>query len=262
MSPRSLFISHGSPLLALGGHATTAAWRDLAAGLPRPRAVVVASAHWLAPELRIGAAAAPETIHDFYGFPAPLYEIRYPAPGAPELAQRLAEGLQAAGFAASVDAGRGLDHGVWVPLQQLWPDASVPVVPIALQPRRGPRHHLQLGLALAGLLDDEVLLIGSGSLTHNLHEAVIGEDDPARIPPYVPAFAEWFATRLAAHDIDALCDYRAQAPEAVRAHPTDEHLLPIFVALGAAGAAPRAERCYHALADGSLAMDVYAFTPG
>lgn len=261
MTMPSLFISHGSPMLALGGHPTTAAWAQLGKTLPRPRAIVVASAHWLTAAPTVSAASAPATIHDFHGFPAPLYALRYPARGDAERAAGLARRLAEAGLPPLIDSERGLDHGVWVPLLQLFPDADVPVVSLAIQPRLGPDHHLRLGRALRPLLAEDVVVIGSGSLTHNLHDAVLGDDDPAHIPAYVGAFAGWFAQQLASGDDAALVDYRRLAPEAARAHPTEEHLLPLYVALGAAGPRPRSERLYSAFSDGSLAMDVYAFTP-
>ncbi len=254
----SLYISHGSPMTALQPGLTGARLAQLAAVLPRPKAIVVASAHWLAPRPLVGTAAALPTIHDFRGFPAPLYELDYPASGAPALASRVIDLLDRADMAPAEDPARGLDHGAWVPLRLLYPAADIPVVPISIQPRQGPAHHYALGQALAPLADDGVLVIGSGSITHNLHDLAAGYSDE-RHAPYVKPFIDWIEQRLLEGDIDALLDYRRQAPFAERAHPTDEHLLPLFVALGAAGAGARAERIDAGIDMGLLAMDIYRF---
>lgn len=254
----SLYISHGSPMTALHPGQTGARLGELAACLPKPRAVVVASAHWLAEQPRIGSAAMPETLHDFGGFPEALYQMRYPAQGAPALAGHVSHLLEQADLKPTLHPQRGLDHGIWVPLQLLYPDASIPVVPISIQPEAGPAHQLAIGRALAPLRDDGVLLIGSGSMTHNLHDLAAGYSDK-RQAPYVRPFIDWIENRLLAADIDALLDYRRQAPFAERAHPTDEHLLPLFVALGAAGTHPRAQRIDAGIDIGLLAMDIYRF---
>lgn len=253
----AIFVSHGSPILALGGGDTGAAWRELAAGLPRPRAVLVASAHWLSSAPAVGAAPQPETIHDFGGFPEPLFRIQYPAPGEPAVARRAAELLAASGFEVH-GVERGLDHGVWVPLREFYPQADVPVVPLALQPRLGPEHHYRMGRALQALRAEDVLVLGSGSLTHNLHE--VRFEETGEVAPYVAEFQHWFAGRLAEGDIGALLDYRRRAPQAARAHPTEEHLLPLFVALGAAGEGAVADRRFGGVTHEVLAMDVYQFT--
>ncbi|TAL84252.1 MAG: dioxygenase [Rhodanobacter sp.] len=254
----SLYISHGSPMTALHPGQTGARLGELAAGLPKPRAVVIASAHWLSAQPRVGSTATPETLHDFGGFPAALYQMRYPAPGAPALAGDVSRLLEQAGLAPTLQPERGLDHGAWVPLKLLFPDADIPVVPVSIQPQAGPAHQLAVGRALGPLRDEGVLLIGSGSITHNLHDLAAGYSDENQAP-YVQPFIDWIEQRLLAADIDALLDYRRQAPFAARAHPTDEHLLPLFVALGAGGAQPRARRIDAGIDLGLLAMDIYRF---
>lgn len=256
MSFPTLFISHGAPDLLLGDSPTRAFLSGLGRRLGRPRAVVVFSAHWLTPSPRIGACRTPQTIHDFFGFPEALYRLQYPAPGDPALARRIVERLTAAGLQAETDAERGLDHGVWVPLMLMYPQADIPVVPVSLQPALGPAHHLRLGEALAGLSEEGVLILGSGGLTHNLRELRPEDEAP---PEWVSAFTEWVAGRLAANDRPALLDYRRLAPQAARNHPTEEHLLPLFSALGAAGPQTRARRLHAAYSYGALAMDAYAF---
>ncbi|MEW6612858.1 MAG: dioxygenase [Pseudomonadota bacterium] len=249
----AVFLSHGAPTLALQGGPAVGAWRDLAAALPRPRAILVASAHWLHPRPALGAADAPAAIHDFGGFPAALHALRYAPPGDPELAARLAARL-----GAELDPARGLDHGAWVPLRAMYPAADIPVLPLALQPQQGPRHHFELGRALAGLGEAGILLLASGSLTHNLADIVWGAGQAAA-PDYVRAFQGWMHERLLARDLDSLLDYRRQAPGAARAHPTEEHLLPLFVALGAAWERGGVQRRYAGISEGALAMDLYVF---
>jgi len=253
----SVFVSHGSPMHALHPGAAGEAWRALAQRLPRPRAILIASAHWETNIPMLTGAEKPETIHDFTNFPEPLYRLRYPAPGAPQLAQRAQSLLKDAGFTAAIDGCRGLDHGAWSPLLYMYPDADIPVVQISLQPALGPRHHLQLGRALRKLSDEDVLIIGSGHLTHNLRDWARGQGEPA---PYAREFQTWVFDRLNEHDLDTLADYRSRSPHGARAHPTDEHFLPLFLALGAASEQPRPERVYDAIDSGVLAMDAYVFS--
>lgn len=255
----SLFVSHGSPMLALDAGATGRAWAQLAAELPKPRAVIVASAHWLTREAAVSTSRHPATIHDFHGFPEPLFAIQYRPPGAPELAGEAAALLADAGFTPGVAPERGLDHGAWVPLKNMYPHADVPAFQLAIQPQAGPEHHWRLGRALASLREQGVLIIGSGSITHNLRELEWDVPEGVAINEYVPAFQHWVYEKLLAGDRAALFDYRRQAPGAQRAHPTDEHYLPLYVALGAGGDSPRAERRFTSLTHGGLAMDVYAF---
>jgi 4,5-DOPA dioxygenase extradiol len=254
----SLYISHGSPMTALHPGQVGERLAGLAQAMPRPRAIVIASAHWLARQPSVGGAARPETIHDFYGFPRELFEIRYPAPGEPALAARVAQLLDCAGLPTMLDPRQGLDHGAWVPLRLLYPAADIPVVPLSIQPTLGPRHQYDVGRALAPLREEGVLVIGSGSITHNLHDFRAGFSEEHEAP-YVRPFIGWIEQKLAEGDVEALLDYRRQAPFAERAHPTDEHLLPLYVALGAAGAKARAERIDAGIDLGFLAMDIYRF---
>lgn len=252
----SVFISHGSPMHALEPGAAGEAWKALGRRLPRPRAILVSSAHWETSLPMLTGSPKPETIHDFYNFPEPLYRLRYPAPGAPELARRAQTLLEQAGFAAAIEGCRGLDHGAWAPLLYVYPEADVPVVQISVQPALGPRHHFALGKALRPLTLDNILVVGSGHMTHNLRDWARGGGKPE---PYAREFAEWVKAKLSSRDVEALIDYRAQAPQGVRAHPTDEHFLPLFFALGAAPEDSRPERIFDAIDAGVLAMDAYVF---
>ncbi|MGE5626447.1 MAG: DODA-type extradiol aromatic ring-opening family dioxygenase, partial [Bacillota bacterium] len=194
------------------------------------------------------------TIHDFYGFPEELYAMRYPAPGSAELVEHTTKLLQAAGFPVVADPERGLDHGAWVPLMLMYPQADIPVVQLSLQTPEGAEHHWKLGEALAALRREGVLVVGSGGATHNLREffrPVPGQDES-----YVPKFTAWLEDALTRGDREALVDYRRRAPDARRAHPTEEHFFPLLVAAGAGG---KAERIHSAMTGASLAMDAYRF---
>lgn len=259
MSPLpSLYISHGSPMTAIQPRRVGERLAELARELPRPKAIVIATAHWLARQPHVGGAMRPETIHDFYGFPQALFDIQYPAKGEPALAARVTEMLDKAGLPTTLDPTQGLDHGAWVPLRLLYPEADIPVVPLSIQPQLGPAHQYAVGRALAPLRNEGVLVIGSGSITHNLHDFRSGYSEE-REAPYVRPFIEWIEQKASEGDVAALLDYRRQAPFAERAHPTDEHLLPLFVALGAAGESAHAQRIDAGIEYGLLAMDIYRF---
>jgi len=251
----ALFVSHGAPTLPLEDIPARRFLADLGAALPRPRAIVAVSAHWLTDRPAVSAATRPETIHDFYGFPEQLYELRYPAPGDTALAGRVQELVSAAGLDAEVDADRGLDHGAWVPLMLMYPEADVPVIQLSLQPHRGAGHHLRLGAALAPLRDEGVLILGSGGATHNLRE-LRGSRAEDPLADYAGRFAQWLSDAVERGDREALANYRALAPDAARNHPSEEHLLPLHVA---AGAGVRGERIHHSASYGILAMDAYRF---
>ncbi|MDR5751768.1 MULTISPECIES: class III extradiol ring-cleavage dioxygenase [unclassified Caballeronia] len=228
----AVFVSHGAPTLPIDPSMPSAEFASLADRLPRPRAILMLSAHWGTAQPVASIATRPETIHDFYGFPRALYELRYAAPGAPELGTRAAELLTASGIPAAT-TDHGLDHGAWVPLLLMFPEADVPVAQLSIQPRLDAAHHYRVGRALRALRDEGVMIVGSGQITHNLRAADFSAR-PEDADPRVTEFTDWFEARLAARDIDALLDYRRRAPHAVLMHPTDEHLLPVFSALGAA----------------------------
>jgi len=245
---------------ALEAGAAGEAWAALATRLGRPRAILVASAHWETNLPMLSGSARPETIHDFSGFPAPLYRLRYPAPGAPEVSARAQQLLKDAGYTAAIDGCRGLDHGAWSPLLHMFPEADIPVAQVSVQTPLGARHHLALGRSLAPLAAEGVLIVGSGHMTHNLRDWARNLDADGE-EPYAREFQEWTRERLESGAIAELVDYRSRAPHAARAHPTEEHFLPLFVALGAAGENARAERVYGAIESRVLAMDAYLFHP-
>ena len=255
----SLFVPHGAPTFSLNPGAAGAALKMLGQTLPRPRAIIVVSPHWDTQIATVGTADRLETIHDFYGFPDALYAMRYPATGCREAANEVAAAIEAAGLPVRKDDQRGLDHGAWVPLRLMYPDADIPVIPLSLQSQAGVEPAYRLGQALAPLIERGFLIMGTGSMTHNLRDYQLAWRNGGRTPAYVREFADWFAARVAENDLPALLDYRQQAPAAKQAHPTDEHLLPFFVALGAAGASPDATRFHAGIDDYVIAMDGYAF---
>jgi len=251
----SLYISHGSPMLALEPGTSGPALARLAAALPKPKAIVIVSAHWESSELLVGGNPQPETWHDFGGFPKALFEVQYPAPGNPQLAAEVAELLKADGLPARIDTQRPFDHGVWVPLSLMYPQADIPVVQVSLPTRGGPALQTRVGHALASLREHGVLLIGSGSITHNLRE-LDWHAGPESVEPWAKAFRDWMIEKLEANDEVALHDYRQQAPNAVRNHPSDEHLLPLYFARAAGGEFSIAHQGFTM---GALGMDIYRF---
>ncbi|WP_122440011.1 DODA-type extradiol aromatic ring-opening family dioxygenase [Pseudomonas viridiflava] len=251
----SLFISHGSPILALQPGESGPALARLAAEMPRPRAIVMVSAHWESHELLVNGNPQPETWHDFGGFAAELFAVQYPAPGLPDLTREVVELLAASDLPARIDSRRPFDHGVWVPLSLMYPQADIPVVQISLPSRQGPELQTRVGKALAGLRAEGVLIIGSGSITHNLGE-LNWNGDSARVEPWAQAFRDWMIDKLASDDESALHQYRSLAPHAVRAHPSDEHLLPLYFARGAGDEFSIAHQGFTM---GALGMDIYRF---
>jgi 4,5-DOPA dioxygenase extradiol len=250
----TLFLSHGSPMMVLEDTPARRFLVGLGATLPRPKAVVAVSAHWLTQVPVIGCAAWPEKINDIHGFPPALYQLAYDAPGAPAVAARIGDLL---GPWARRDPGAGIDHAIWSVMSLMWPDADMPVVPLSVQPDAGPRHHYDLGRRLRPLAGEGVLVIGTGAATHGLEDYYRRPAD-APIDSGVAAFVEWLRSAAEAGDVDSLLDYRTLAPEAGRVHPTEEHLLPLFVALGAA---PEGcgRRLHHSIDSGVLAMDAFGF---
>jgi len=255
-----LFVSHGSPMVALEVDDYTQALETWPATIPKPTAIVVVSAHWQAPRpVRVGTSPAPGTIHDFYGFPAALYALRYAPPGEPALAASIVEQLCQAGIPAEPDPRRGLDHGAWVPLRFLYPGADVPVVAVSLAATARPQELLALGQVLSPLRAKGVLIFGSGGVVHNLGRLDRrGEDAP--VAGWARAFDDWVRGRLESGDVDAIAGYERIAPEASLAVPTSEHFDPLLVALGAASGDGRIEDIYAGFRYGTLSMRSFALS--
>ncbi len=239
MSMPTIFVSHGAPTLILQDVPARTFLASLGRQLPRPRAIVAVSAHWDTDVPAVSLARQPE--------------LRYAAPGAPELAERVARLTGAAH-----DAHRGLDHGAWVPAMLGWPEADVPIFQLSVQPAESPAHHIALGRKLAALRAEDILVMGSGSATHNLRALVRG-GAASEPEPWAQEFDDWLAATVEKGDEAALADYRAQAPNAGDAHPTDEHFLPLHVAFGAAGEGARGRALHRSFTLGNLSMASYAF---
>lgn len=248
----AIFVSHGSPMLALDDGAAHRFLVGLGRALPAPKAILVVSAHWETDTPKVSAVARPRTIHDFGGFPRALFEMQYPAPGAPNLAARVAELVPG----TTIDLARGLDHGAWVPLKLAYPQADVPVTQLSVQSHLGPAHAYEIGQALRPLRDEGVLILGSGSFTHNLYEfrSPVQEQPPK---DWVVAFADWMAEKLEQGDVAAILDYRNQAPFGPRNHPTEEHLLPLMTVMGAAHPGEALIARHRSYTYGILAMDAW-----
>jgi len=258
----SLFISHGSPMFAVEPGPLGVQLNRIGQGLSGLQAVVVVSPHWQTPgnplpSIRVSAVDKPKTVHDFFGFPQILYELQYAARGFPDMAARIVQVLMAAGFSAAVDNEQGLDHGVWVPLMHLLPKAQIPVICVSLPLEATPEMAFEMGQALAGLREHGIAIIGSGSMTHNLSEfRGVKTLEPQ---PYVVAFTEWVRLTVIERDVARLLNYRKNAPAAARAHPTEEHFLPLFVAFGASGDNDRFDLLETEVRHGMLSMESYGW---
>ena len=263
-----IFLSHGSPMMALEPRAAGAFMQRLGPALDatfgRPRAVLALSAHSLSHRPLLLGAERHAAVYDFGGFDPALYKLRYDAPGAPALAARVRTLLTEAGIAAHLVGEGGLDHGIWTPLRYLYPGADIPVLPLAWVPSQSPSDQFALGQALAPLAREGVLVLGSGSITHNLRRVFAGGLNVKTEQPEIAesaAFRHWMQARSMARDWPALFDYRAQAPHAVDMHPSDEHLLPWYHAAGAGGREHAPLRLHDSITYGALGMDAYAFGP-
>ncbi|WP_374309166.1 class III extradiol ring-cleavage dioxygenase [Dongia sp.] len=255
-----VFVSHGSPTLAFDDVPARDFLVRLGSKLPRPQAILCISAHWEAAIPSVTGSDAPSTIHDFYGFPQALYDLRYDAPGDPALAARVVKLLEDGGHNAMINSDRGLDHGVWSPLILTYPQSGIPVVQLSLVHHRSPADHVALGRLLAPLRDEGILILGSGGAVHNLR--ALDWNNRSGITEWAGAFDQWLTDHITAGDIAALSDYRAQAPHAGVAHPSEDHILPLFVALGAAaGAAPSVQgtQLHRSFTFGSLSMSSYGW---
>lgn len=249
-----LFISHGSPMLALNPEQVGPALRRLSLNLPRPTAIIVMSAHWESEALEVNTGIRPETWHDFRGFPPELYELRYPAPGNPELAEQVLGLLANAGFSAHANSTRPRDHGVWMPLLHMYPEADIPVVEISLPITMSAEDIYRIGQTLAPLREQQVFLIGSGSITHNLRE-LSWQGNTDEVPEWASTFRNYVVNKLVHSDFDAVLDWQT-LPYIKRNHPTLEHFAPLFFAMGTGN---RFSVVHSSFSMGALGMDIYRF---
>jgi 4,5-DOPA dioxygenase extradiol len=253
----TIFISHGSPMIALENSPAQTFLTQLGNSLPRPKAILSISAHWATLHPTVSLAALPETIYDFGGFPQALYEMKYSALGAPELSLRIQKLLSAANIECEAVPNRGFDHGTWIPLRLMYPEADIPVAQLSVQPDNDANSHYAIGQVLQSLREEGVLILASGTAVHNLQAIRPGAETPA----WAVKFEQWLTDEVASGEAANLLQY-AQLPEAKMAHPTPEHFLPIFVALGAAANASgqfRGETLHRSWELGSLGMASYSF---
>lgn len=255
-----VFVSDFGPMPAVESDDYTEALHALGRGLPRPRAVVVMSGHWEARgTLAVTAAEQPAVIHDYHGFPPHFYEVDYPAAGDPALAERTVKLLSEGGFPARTDHKRGLDHGAWVPLSRVYPEADVPVVQLTVPAGAEPGVLMAVGRALAPLRDEGVLLVGAGTLVHNLRLVHFhGKHDPP--DAWAVEFERWIGERLDWGTLDEIADYRRLAPHAATAAPTTEHFDPLFFVLGAADGDPVTHH-YQAIRWGNGSLRIFTCDP-
>ncbi len=247
-----LFISHGAPTFALDGGVLGAQLTALGKQLTDVKALLIISPHWQTEILEVMTTSQPETIHDFYGFPQPLYELSYPALGMPSLALQTIQLLKNKGFEVKENPTRGLDHGAWTPLIHLLPDVNLPVFQVSLPHSFDPRDAYHLGQAISSLRSDGVLILCSGSMTHNLGDLRLGAQGDL---PYVQKFSDWVKQAIIEDRLEALFNYRQMAPDGVRAHPTEEHFLPLFIALGSRLKDDQLQMLDGGVSYGILAMD-------
>lgn len=266
MRQPALFVSHGAPTLLLDSSPAHHFLKSLGKDIVRtakPRAILIMSAHFERPNPTLSAHPRPETLYDFHGFPAPLYQQIYPAPGSADIAHKIQALLQTQDYEVDLDKRRGFDHGTWIPLSLMFPAADIPVVQLSINPVGSPEYHYLLGRNLAELRAQNILVIGSGNLTHNLREFFGGDyilDTPA--PAWVSEFADWMVGKIEAGHTDDILNLITRASHGRRNHPTLDHIHPLFFALGAGmdvGEEAVGQRLHVSISYGVLAMDVYAF---
>lgn len=255
----ALFVPHGAPTFALDSGAAGVAMRQLATRFDKPRAIIVISPHWDTEIPTVSTATELETIYDFYGFPDELYRIKYPAKGYPEGAQEVVKALQKRFDQVATDPTRGLDHGAWTPLRQMFPDADIPIIAVSIQSHAGTAHALAMGEALEELTHQGFLVIASGNITHNLGDYRMAALQGGQTPAYVQTFADWVEIQMIAKNVQQLLDYRQHSREGVRSHPAEDHLLPLYVAMGAAGKDASAKAFFRGISSYVIAMDGYTF---
>ena len=259
-----LFLSHGAPNMGLRDLPVRDFMKTLSDNYQKPDAIISISAHFETKGTAVVSDPNPGMIYDFRGFENALYEQDYPAPGHPELAKEVAELISDTGRIVSVLSQRGFDHGTWVPLSLVYPDADIPIVQVSIDPDETPEFHYRLGQALSSLPQRNIAVIGTGNITHNLPALFQKGSDPhvdANIKEWVDVFLDWYGSQLESGSVDNLLNYKEKAPFAKENHPTDEHLLPIYVALGAAGEKQKARKIHASYDFDFLAMDAWEFAP-
>ncbi len=253
----SIFVSHGAPSLMLDDCPARDFLRTLAHTLPKPEAIVVVSAHWETDIPTISNAIEPEMIYDFSGFAPALHQFTYPVKGAVPLASEIGALLSASGLPVRYET-RGIDHGVWVPLSLIYPNADIPIVQLSIQPHLGAQYHANLGRALRPLRQKNILVLATGSITHNLSRFRMHRLHDSAEKEAV-AFSDWVHDTIRQSQNEDLINFESKAPFARWNHPTPEHFYPLLVATFAAGDTHTSDRLHHSYTYGVLAMDSYAF---
>lgn len=258
----AIFLAHGSPMVIKDDCLAHDFLNGFGGLYHRPKAILLISAHWmtglagLTNQIEITSGTHHDTIHDFGGFDPALYQLQYPAKGDPDLAVQIQETLRAAGIDSQLDQNRGLDHGAWIPMMMAYPLADVPILQISIQPRQNTLHHYQLGIALKSLRDSGIMIIASGGLTHNLR-AFRNSSVNSQAYDWVIEFNQWIHEKIMLGDIESLLNYRNLHPLAAQNHPSEDHILPFFVALGAGDGISAVKRIHHSYTYGILSMDSY-----
>ncbi|XP_021772686.1 extradiol ring-cleavage dioxygenase-like [Chenopodium quinoa] len=260
---QTFYLSHGSPTLSIDDSLPARHflqnWKEKIFD-QKPKSILIISGHWETNEPTVNSVDVSDTIYDFYGFPAPMYKLKYPAPGAPDLAKRVQEILTTSGIKrVHIDKKRGLDHGAWVPLMLMYPEANIPVCQLSIQMNKDATYHYNMGRALAPLKEEGVLIIGSGSATHNLRDLRWGAKDE-EVVPWAGEFDKWLEDALISGRHEDVNNFLQKAPHARKAHPSPDHFYPLHVALGAAGETTKAELIHRSWSLGTLSYASYKFT--
>ena len=257
----SIFISHGAPDIAVKAeHPSHQFLRELPNGRSRPEAIVVFSAHWCTEHIMISKAESYVALHDFGGFDPRLYSMEYAPKGNPDIAHTIFNLLRKSDGRTELVDHSTLDHGAWIPLRLMYPEANIPVIQISIQPDRLPEYHYNLGASIVELRKHNILIIGSGAMSHNLYEASFHNHNAAP-PEWVQAFADWMKDRLESGVQKDVLQYRTVSPYAMKNHPTEDHIIPLFIAMGA-GNGSKGKRIHTATTYGTIMMDAYEFTEG
>ncbi len=250
----ALFISHGAPDLILGDRPAAQWFRALGEKLPRPERIIAVSAHWITDPVAITGADRPPLIYDFYGFPDPLYDMEYPAPGDPALAAKVQTALRRGGIKAVINLARGFDHGAWAPLKMIYPEADIPTIQVSL-PHDRPDQLAEIGAALRTLRDDKTLIIGSGATVHNLKTINLRNDTA----PWALAFEEWLLDAVEHQGFEQVADPANWPADFATAHPTAEHFMPLLVAWAAGDRSRPGRRIFSGFDYGNIGMSCFAF---
>jgi len=251
----TLFVGHGSPMNTIEENEFTQGWREIAASVPKPNAILCVSAHWYVPSTMVTSMERPKTIHDFYGFPPELYQQQYPAPGAPDLAAKVSSSLTE--YSIGHDISWGFDHGTWSVLKKMYPEADVPTIQLSIDYSKQPQYHFELGRKLSYLRDEGVLIIGSGNLVHNLRAVVWNSED--YVLDWAQQFEESITKSIFNDNESVFVNFKNMSDLASKAHPSIDHYLPLLYAIGAGGLKDEPDVYNKKIIHGSISMTCFKF---